>query len=108
MIRDHHQRPCHGRRCGVIQKCMSNVLTLRIAPGKLARIDRRAAQLGQDRSAYVRGLIEDDLKATGTRQHRFVSTDLLGAYRTGMAASDNRTVRRVMRARLMQRHAKNR
>jgi predicted DNA-binding protein len=87
---------------------MSQILTLRLRPGKLARIDRRAAQLGQDRSSYVRSLIEQDLKETGSSKHVFASRDLLGVFRTGVSSSDNATVRRVIRQRLLQRHEKNR
>jgi hypothetical protein len=87
---------------------MPRILTLRLEPGKLARLDRRAAELGQDRSSYVRSLIEQDLKEPASKKHVFASTDLLGAYQTGIASSDNATVRRIVRQRLLSRHEKNR
>jgi hypothetical protein len=89
---------------------MSNVLTIRLAPGRLARVDRRAAQLGQDRSTYVRGLIEDDLKrGTGRPSaHVFASEDLVGCISTGIRSGDNCTVRRLIRRRLLARNATHR
>ena len=88
---------------------MANVLTLRLPPGKLARVDRRAAQLGQHRSGYMRSLIEEDLmKAAIPHQHVFASEDLVGCVRTGIKTGDNRTIRKIIRERLRARHAKNR
>src|SRR5207245_10349361 len=42
---------------------MSMVLTVRMAPQKLAQLDRRAPEPGRDRCGYVRSLIEEDLKS---------------------------------------------
>ena len=87
---------------------MSAVLTIRMAPQKLARLSRRAVEAGQDRSAYVRGLIDQDLQsAPKPRQHIFASEDLIGCVRTGIANCDNATVRKIVRQRLLDR-AKNR
>lgn len=78
-------------------------------PQKLAVLDRRAAELGQDRSGYVRSLIEQDLKsALRPRKHIFASEDLVGCVRTGLSNGKNATVRQAIRQRLMARHAKNR
>ena len=93
----------------VIQDRMANILTLRLPPGKLAQVDRRAAELGQDRSGYMRTLIENDIKsAPKSRKHVFASEDLVGCVRTGIRRGDNRTVRKVIRQRLLARYAKNR
>jgi len=78
---------------------MSYVLTLRIEPGKLAKLDKRAAAVGQDRSSYVRHLIERDLISAEPRKHKFASADLLGAYRTGIKSGDNKTIREIVRSR---------
>ncbi len=88
---------------------MADVLTLRLPPGKLAKVDRRAAELGQQRSSYLRSLIEADLqRADGPRQHVFASEDLVGCVRTGIKKGDNRTVRKVIRDRLSSAHGKDR
>ena len=72
-------------------------------------MDRRAAQLGRDRSGYVRSLIEQDLKAAPIpRKHVFASEDLVGCVSTGIRRGDNRTVRKIIRSRLLARYAKNR
>jgi hypothetical protein len=88
---------------------MSNVLTLRLSPAKLARVDRRAAELGRDRSGYVRALIDEDLHLPeGKRARRFASEDLIGAFHTGQGTADNALVRRLARQRLRERREKNR
>jgi hypothetical protein len=88
---------------------MAVVLAIRLSPGKLARIAKRAAELGQDRSAYVRKLIDEDLKnPPKASKHVFASEDLVGCVRTGLKRGDNATVRKVMRERLQGRHAKHR
>jgi len=88
---------------------MANILTLRLPPGKLARVDRRAAELGQNRSGYLRHLIEEDLRQTPhPRTHVFASEDLVGCVNTGVRAGDNRTVRKVIQERLRARYVKNR
>jgi hypothetical protein len=88
---------------------MSTVLTVRMPVQKLAKVDRRAAELGQDRSGYVRRLIDQDLSnAPKVRKHVFASEDLVGCVSTGIRQGDNSTVRQVIRQRLLVRHAKNR
>ena len=88
---------------------MSSVLTIRIAPQKLAKLDRRAAELGQNRSSYVRRLVEQDLEsAPKPRKHVFASEDLAGCVKTGIKSGDNATVRKIIRQRLLTRYAKNR
>jgi len=80
---------------------MPTILTVRIDADKLAKVDRRAAELGRDRSGYVRGLIEQDLKsAPEPRRHVFASDDLVGCVSTGIKAGDNATVRKIIRERL--------
>ncbi len=79
---------------------MSKVLTVRIAPGLLAKAEARAVRLGLDRAGYVRSLIEHDLK-TSTAQPRpqFASEDLVGAFRLGGASATNWRVRETLRRR---------
>ena len=75
----------------------------------MTKMDRRAAELGRDRSGYVRSLIEEDLKAAPVpRKHIFASKDLVGCVNTGIRRGDNRTVRKIIRSRMLARHAKNR
>jgi hypothetical protein len=80
---------------------MTATLTVRLSPGKLAKLNKRAAELGQDRSSYVRGLIEEDLLAAPkTARHTFASEDLVGCVSTGLSSGDNATVRDVIRQKL--------
>ena len=81
---------------------MSNVLTLRISPAKLARLDRLAAAAGRDRSGYVRRLIEDAIESEGRagRRHKFASADLLGSLSIGTGPGTNENIRRLVRQRL--------
>jgi hypothetical protein len=88
---------------------MTDVLTLRMPPQKLAKVDRRAAELGQDRSGYVRGLIEEDLRtATKPRKRVFASEDLVGCIATGIRTSNSAHFRKIIRERLTARYDKNR
>jgi len=86
---------------------MPTILTVRMAPSTLAKLDRRAAEAGRERSAYVRAMIEEDVKRSASKpRHVFASRDLLGKYAIG-GGSDNESVRRIVRQRLSKR-AKNR
>ena len=88
---------------------MAKVLTFRLSPGKLARVDRRAAELGRDRSGYIRALIDEALEQPArTGRHKFASEDLIGAFSLGYGTADNATVRRLARERLPRRREKNR
>jgi predicted DNA-binding protein len=88
---------------------MSTVLTIRLPAAKVARVARRAAELGQDRSTYIRGLIEQDLSnAPKPSKHVFASEDLAGCISTGLKIADNATVRKLIRQRLLERSEKNR
>jgi hypothetical protein len=88
---------------------MSTVITVRVKPEELPKIDGRAAQLGQDRSGYVRHLIAEDLKtARKPKRHRFASEDLVGCISTGIKCGDNATIRTVIRNRLLARGEKHR
>jgi hypothetical protein len=80
---------------------MTKLLSLRVKPGLLARIDSRSVELGNNRSEYILGLVERDLEfAEHQRGHRFGSDDLVGAFQTGLPLGDNATVRSVVRGRL--------
>jgi hypothetical protein len=88
---------------------MANILTLRLPPAKLAKVDRRAAELGRDRSGYLRALIDRDLEQPASETgHKFVSEDLIGSYNIGHLTADNATVRRLARDRWLQRREKHR
>ncbi len=79
---------------------MSRVLTVRIAPGLLARAEARAVRLGLDRAGYVRSLIEHDLETSIPQSRpRFASEDLLGAFRLGGLSATNDRVRENLRRR---------
>ena len=87
---------------------MSKVLTFRLSMAKLTQVDRRAAELGRDRSGYVRALIDHDLSRPPARRHKFASEDLIGAYNTGLGSATNATIRRRARERLVRAREKNR
>jgi hypothetical protein len=79
---------------------MTRVLTVRIAPGLLAKAEARAVRLGLDRAGYVRSLIEHDLRTpTGRSRPGFASEDLVGAFRLGGESATNRRVREALRQR---------
>jgi hypothetical protein len=85
---------------GAIQRRMANIVTLRLPPAKLARMDRRAAELGCDRSGYLRALIDRDLEQPAEQvRHKLASEDLIGAFNKGQGGADNATVRLRMRKR---------
>src|SRR5258708_18676049 len=85
----------------VIQNRMANVLTLRISPAKLAKLDKLAAGSGRDRSGYVRSLIDTALeRPQRTARHKFASADLLGALSIGNGPATNENTRRIIRERL--------
>ena len=87
---------------------MANILTIRLAPSKLAKVDRRAAELGRDRSGYILALIEQDLGRPPTqRRHKFASEDLVGEFDTNQGTADRTTLRRLARLRLRTRNARN-
>jgi hypothetical protein len=78
---------------------MTNVVSLRMAPEKVAAIDRQAADAGLDRTKYLLRLVEEDLsraRKSKTRR-RFASLHLLGKFRS--EGSSNRAVRAALKAR---------
>jgi hypothetical protein len=88
---------------------MSRVLTVRIAPGLLAKAEARAARLGLDRAGYVRSLIEHDLKAASSRPQRlFASEDLVGTFRLGGVSATNSRVRKTLSNRVRSKRETNR
>jgi len=81
---------------------MTKVLTVRVPPELLGRLEARAASLGMGKSKYLRKLIEEDVEADGGGAGcRFVSEDLVGVYTAPepVEAATNRRVREVMRQR---------
>lgn len=88
---------------------MTRVLTVRIAPGLLAKAEARASRLGLDRAGYVRSLIEHDLAtAKGEPSRRFASEDLVGAFRLGGKPATNQLSRIALRRRSLSRLETNR
>ena len=88
---------------------MSRVLTVRIEPELLAKAEARAVRLGLDRAGYVRSLIEHDLKAsTDKSRRRFVSEDLVGAFRLGGEPATNQRVRQKLKQRSSSKRETNR
>jgi hypothetical protein len=75
---------------------MTEVLTVRLPPGLLSKVDRRAAQHGRPRSEYVRHLIETDaVKPVKTNPSRFASLHLKGRHAIGRG-SNNASVRAAL------------
>jgi len=76
---------------------MTNVLSVRLPSGKMARLDQRAASSGLDRSEFVRRLIEQALEepVAKNKGRRFASMDLCGHYSIG-GGSDNAAVRAAL------------
>jgi hypothetical protein len=66
----------------------------------LARLDRRAAQMGQGRSEYIRNVLLENLEGKTPNDHVFASKALLGICNTGIRKGDNQTVRRIIQSRL--------
>ena len=79
---------------------MSSILTVRIAPELLAKLDERAAHLGLERARYVRSLIERDIEDGGpTTRRPFASEDLVGRFRLSGQSAGNQQVRENLRRR---------
>jgi len=81
---------------------MKRVFTMRLTPELPAKAEAQAAQLGLDRAAYVRGLIEQDLKGgPGNVPRQFASEDLVGAFRLGGQHATNRRIRKILQKRIL-------
>lgn len=81
---------------------MTQVLTVRVPPDLIAKVDARAAELGLDGGKYVRTLIEQD-DASGSRhgrKRRFASEDFIGSVSLRQGPYTNRRVRAIVAARL--------
>jgi hypothetical protein len=89
---------------------MTQVLTVRVPPGLVAKADARAARLGLDRGGYVRSLIEQDVVAGDkeTRARTFASEDFIGSVPLRRGPYTNRRVRAILRERLVHGREKNR
>ena len=74
---------------------MTEVLTVRLAGGLLAKVDQRAAQQGRPRSEYIRRLIEEDALKPVKKSARFASLQLKGRHAVG-GGSDNSSVRAAL------------
>ena len=72
---------------------MTRVLTVRIQPELLAKVEARAAQLGLDRGKYVRDLIEQDVQQVRSTPRQFASEDFVGSMAKGLGPYSNRRVR---------------
>jgi hypothetical protein len=75
---------------------MSNVLTVRLPPSLLSRLDRKAAALGRARAEHVRQVLEADLAVAAPKSKRFACLPLKGRYALGRG-SDNEAVRKALR-----------
>ena len=74
----------------------SQVLTVRLSPPLLSRLDRKAAALGRTRAEHVRQVLEADLAAAQPKSKRFACLSLKGRYALGLG-SDNAAVRKALR-----------
>ncbi len=76
---------------------MTQVVSLRMPPEKVAAIDRRATDSGLDRTKYLLRLVDQDLARRAPKsKRRFASEHLLGRYRSG--GSNNAQVRAALKA----------
>ncbi|HVJ45378.1 MAG TPA: hypothetical protein VM511_03260 [Luteolibacter sp.] len=85
---------------------MTKVLTIRVPVDLLHRAEAKAALLGLDRTKYLRGLIEDDLKAGAvSSSSRFASEDLAGIHvAEEPRPATNARVREMMRSKARERN----
>jgi hypothetical protein len=78
---------------------MTEVISVRMEPEKLSKLDRRAADSGLDRSKYLMRLVEADLaQPLGKSKRRFASGHLLGKFRS--TGSSNAKIRAALKARV--------
>ena len=83
------------------QHCMTNVVSLRMPPKKVAAVDRRAADSGLDRTKYILRLVDQDLaKPAPKSKRRFASLHLLGKFQS--QGSSNAQIRAALKARCEQ------
>ena len=76
---------------------MTQVISLRVPPGKVAAIDRRAADAGLDRTNYLLRLVDEDLTRPAPKsRRRFASLRLLGKFRS--RGSSNAAVRAALKS----------
>ena len=76
---------------------MTQVISLRVPPGKVAAIDRRAADAGLDRTNYLLRLVDEDLTRPAPKsRRRFASLHLLGKFRS--RGSSNAAVRVALKS----------
>lgn len=73
-----------------------SVLTVRVPPSLLGRLDRKAAALGRRRAEHVRHVIEADLAAPPPKSKRFACLSLKGRYALGKG-NNNAAVRKALR-----------
>ena len=71
---------------------------MRVPVRKLAAMDRRAADIGLDRTGYLLRLVENDVasKSTTAKRRTFRSTHLLGRFKS--SGSTNAKVRAALKA----------
>ena len=75
---------------------MTQVISLRVRPEKVAEIDRRAADSGLDRTKYLLHLVDKDLAGNAPKsRRRFASLRLLGKFRS--RGSSNAEVRAALK-----------
>ena len=77
---------------------MTQVISLRMPPAKVAAIDQRAAGFGLDRTKYLLRLVDEDLARPAPKsKRRFASVHLLGRFRS--QGSSNAAVRAALKSR---------
>ena len=76
---------------------MTQVISLRMPPGKVAAIDRRATDSGLDRTNYLLRLVDEDLARPAPKsKRRFASLRLLGKFPS--RGSSNAAVRAALKS----------
>lgn len=84
-----------GCKCICVPVYMPIVLTVRMPRLLLAKVDRKAAVLGQTRAEYVRQVLEADVASGSAELKRFACLSLRGHYALGRG-SGNLAMRRAL------------
>jgi hypothetical protein len=75
---------------------MTQVVSIRVPSKKVAEIDRKAANIGLDRTNYILRLVDEDLQRPASKpKRRFASTHLLGKFRS--KGSSNTEIRAALK-----------
>jgi hypothetical protein len=78
---------------------MTQVVSIRVPSKKVAEIDRKAADIGLDRTNYILRLVNQDLQRPASKsKRRFASSHLLGRFRS--KGSSNAQIRAALKIHL--------